>query len=772
MENAFSASSEQLVESPFAELYVPNPNNEHLLDQPASLLESPFLGQYGYAELEGTNLEADNFRTLTAELYDTEFEEALFELTEQAVATAGSATGRSAEALLEAWVQPLATEAERTLDRLSEAVQRPQSSALDETTLEMLWETVALPTEGLDVAQQAFLGKLVKKAKKAVKSIAKVAKKGIALAKKLMPHNLILAKLKPLIRPLLDRVLKSALDKLPPTLRPIADQLAKKFLGSKEAATVERESPATVDVAEIQHEFDARIASLMLVPEGFGQESLLYEADAAARELEASDAAAELHAERLRFAQAVTDNPRDVAPLVQQFIPAILPALKLGISVIGRKNVVEFLAKLVSKVIGPLVGKQAAMPLSQALVDTGLKIVSLEAPNNEDESRAMTGMALAATVEDTVRRLAELEESLLEDPVTREAYAYHALLEAAATHIPAAAYRPNLAPGTEPWVVVTDDGTAKGRPSYKKYAKVTDVEIPLAVASQIKTFGGTTLESYFKTQLGVPGTVARGRLHLYEAVRGTWLSRIAQLEKKVSGLGRRQAWRHLHPLTPETAALLKLPALGKAVSPTFLATRHKIAVGQRFFYFEPADVRTPTQLPRSSEVHVALDFPSGQIRVAIFISEVESQQIAQKLKTSGTRDALGAIDGIVRAGIKAVLGGGMQRRITIIHEAVPQEAMLGAALSKVPEMVVTALAEKLIEWVLKAVGEHLAARATEFVDKTQEQADGVTLLMVFSNVPGFAQLRASLKGALLTAIPFGPSVIPQVSVRISAGFQT
>ena len=78
---------------------------------------------------------------------------------------------------------------------------------------------------GLSPAQEQFFGSVFNKVKNAVK-------KGIEIAGKLLPVNFILGKLKGLIRPLLDRVLKFAIGKLPKNLQPYAQTLVKEILKS------------------------------------------------------------------------------------------------------------------------------------------------------------------------------------------------------------------------------------------------------------------------------------------------------------------------------------------------------------------------------------------------------------------------------------------------------------------------------------------------------------------------------------------------------------
>src|SRR5205085_4180960 len=93
--------------------------------------------------------------------------------------------------------------------------------------------------------------------------------------------------------------------------------------------------------------------------------------------------------------------------VVEEFVPAILAALKLGISVVGRPRVVSTLAGFVASFIKKWVGEQPAKQLSGALVDTGLKLVGLETADESSIPAETAGYALGATVEDTISRLVQ-----------------------------------------------------------------------------------------------------------------------------------------------------------------------------------------------------------------------------------------------------------------------------------------------------------------------------------------------------------------------------
>ena len=110
--------------------------------------------------------------------------------------------------------------------------------------------------ENFTPAQEQFFGKIFNKVKSVVKKGVDLAKKGISVVGKILPVNIILDKIKSLVKPLLDKVLKFAIGKLPKNLQPHAQTLAKKFLKLEAASVVSTELFASGELDGIQNEFD------------------------------------------------------------------------------------------------------------------------------------------------------------------------------------------------------------------------------------------------------------------------------------------------------------------------------------------------------------------------------------------------------------------------------------------------------------------------------------------------------------------------------------
>jgi hypothetical protein len=675
-------------------------------------------------------------------------------------------------------------QAETMIDNVAEALTSADPASMSEAELDELFERFTPRGTGLEPYFEDFLGGLGNKLKKFATKALDVAKKGLTLIPGL---GALLGRLKALIKPLLDRVLKIAIDRLPAALRPVARTLAKRLLGETQMEGEETEdfaaTPATPDVSAVQQQFDLEMASLLFA-EDTEHEAIVTEA---MFEDERTDEApiAELHEARARF---VDELERGVDPqeALENFLPAILPIARTAITLVGRQRVVKFLAGYLAKFISKYVPAEAANQLSQAIVDTGLRMLTLEAPS-ATEVQQLAPEAVAAAVEDTVRRVAELDETTFEHPALLEAAVTQAFHEAAAENFPPQLLIPELheaatARGT--WVSMP---LGKRRKYYKKYTHVFDVQITPQIADSLKTFGGATIAAFLKDRLRVTAPV-QARVHLYQATVGTSFGRIARLETGVPGLGAaaRRASVLFHPLGVQAAGiLLREPKLGRDVPGRLVSSRRRIAPGQRFYYLEIAGARPVAAVAgerataaagRSSEVNVTLDFPKDEFRVFAYLSEADAQDVASKLRKREMTAVLVAAKRIYEAGLHTALGGDIHRHVKILTEALPQEQLFGGVLKRLTDLVKKRLTKKVVEWVGKGVADYVQARSAEFVAATEDPADGVTLVVTIVGPPGAPIVRKLLRGdAGLGDVAGNLDSLfkgdPKVAVRAVPGFR-
>jgi hypothetical protein len=530
-------------------------------------LYSPFLGAIS---TPGEVDHVGEFGQLLSQLEDEQFDDAVARLIDEAAAlhlaseSSWSSSGAApslARGELEAWMSPLAAESDRLLETMASRLVGEDLDTLREPELESLLESMRPDSGFLPDAFEQFLGGLFNKAKGLVKGAVNLAKKGIQAVGKILPIGWLLDKLKVLVRPLLRRVLERAVGMLPVSLQPLARRLASQLLGQGESES----GGAPSQDGNLAREFDIQAASLMFAGGQPEAEGIVAEAEAEAAQ-PGSSALAELDAARAQLGERLTEMSPGEAPVaeLEQFIPAVmavLPAIRLGISVIGRDKVVGFLAGKIASLIRGQVGPDAAQALARPIVDAGLRMLTLEAPPAGETTLA--GEALASATEDTVREVLELPGEAFEDPLRLEAEVREAFGAAVARYVPAARLRPDLealeAAGGGVWILMPR--AARPRYRYKKFSRVFMVPISRQVARAVLTTDGGTLEMMLLDR-GVTEWPAHGEVHLYETLPGSHLGHIAQFEAETESAA--DALGELEPLTPEAAGLLlREPQLGR-----------------------------------------------------------------------------------------------------------------------------------------------------------------------------------------------------------------
>src|SRR5688572_7856218 len=248
--NGTSAALAQY-ETPFADVAVAREHTEQHLSVDNFFsdyfkeVESPFSRTYEATTYNSLTPEGEEYVDLLAELYDSEFQETLFELANEVEDTWRNKVSNEL-AMGENYVQfatqqardyfaPVIRESETMIDRVTQHFSGNNLADQSEASVESFFETLEFGHGQYSPAQEQFFGKIFKKVKSVVKKGVALAKKGIAAVGKILPMGIILKKIKGLVRPLLEKVLKFAIGKLPKNLQPHAQALATKFLGLKPA---------------------------------------------------------------------------------------------------------------------------------------------------------------------------------------------------------------------------------------------------------------------------------------------------------------------------------------------------------------------------------------------------------------------------------------------------------------------------------------------------------------------------------------------------------
>jgi hypothetical protein len=706
--------------SPFAGLHSPVPAGE--ADRAASSLQSPFSAGLSAGQWEQADKQASEFFN---QLADEDFADAVEALVDEAAAQhltdQGSFPARPSVAesrlAFQTWIEPLAGAAERAIDQLADRLAPVDPLAISAHELGELLDSVAPEQLGVEGFDQ-FLGGFLRKAGKLVGGAVNLAKKGLAAVGNVLPIGLLLGRLKALVRPLLDRVLRAALNRLPESVRPIARVLAAK-LGIGESEQLESDP-----VTRLAEDLDLEITGLLHA--GAGAEGLEGELEGESEAGDAHEGAiGELDAARERLAAQLTELPPGAAPVaeLEQFIPAVLavrPLIKTGISLIGRDRIVRFIADRVAGLIKGMVGAEAASQISRPLVDVGLRMLGFEVPASQES--ALAGEALASTVEGTVLRLLELPAETFADELQLDAAVQQSFAEAAAAAMPDRLLHADLperetAEGGGVWVLMPR--TARPAYRYRRYARVFVVPVSRQLARAVPWSDGGTLESYLLDR-GAEHWPVQSEVELYEAVPGTHLGHLAADPGEVQAL------------TPEVAGLLlREPGLGRRLPPA-LPGRFGVrpAPGRRFYRVRPTGLPARRHHRPGRRLLVAFDLTSANpsLRVALRLSERQGQQLLARLDAPG-RDLPGILAELRKHyadSLPAVVVGRLLR-----HSLAPDAAHAGPVADRVTAGVTAALSAFLTE------------RAAQLAAAVRDPAQGVTIAVTFPGVT-----RAGLDSAL------------------------
>jgi len=704
-----------------------------------------------------------------AELRDEAFDEAvafLAEETERALderfTDEGVGNQEDRERFAENYLSNVAFEAEQYLTSLETGLAGLDIGSMSEVQLEEKLDQFNPNTGELTPAGEEFIGSLVKKAKGAIKFVANAAKGVGQIAGKLLGP--VLNKLKGLIKPLLRRVLSFAIGRLPAPLQAPARLVASKILSEDrfEPEDEDREGPAPANLSDpetLAEEFDAALAEAFLGGTVQTEDEGLAGDD---REMDGRQLERLAEARGKLIDALKSGDDEAVGPAIQQFVPALLGALRIGINLVGRSKVVGFLAGYLAKLVGRWVDPKLAKPLSNAIVDTGLRLIMLE---NEDESGTMgeaAPVALASVIEDTVRRFAEQEDYIFENEQLIELAAAEAFSQAAATHFPPQYLRPDLRQATDLGGTFVARRPRSMR-TYRKYSRVPEIEITPQIADSLPSFGGATLGSTMRA--GGVALPVKARMHIYQSAPGTTLASIARTDPGLAaGRGYAPA-TGFHPLTPTAAGvLLREPGLGVQTPPAYLRSTNRIAAGQRFYVIQPiGGGQAPEGSPRGQRAaarrlaqpasRISFNRRRGRITVRLFFSESDAQNLASRIRGGQGQSLL--LQAIVKA--YRSLDGSTRTPVLREDEQVFEELAPGGKRPR--GQLRPALMRKLRGWILPVLAKWVAANAQKFVQATAHPASGVTVRIRLTGVPDLAPAGApkrSATGAPVVAIDVLP----------------
>jgi hypothetical protein len=309
------------------------------------------------------------------------------------------------------------------------------------------------------------------------------------------------------------------------------------------------------------------------------------------------------------------------------------------------------------------------------------------------------------------------------------------------------------------------------------------------------TFRNLPLTNFLRDQFGLdPSRPIQARVHLFEATEGTKLTQISRHEN-LPGFGPSHpySWIQLHPLSTESSALLlNEPALGKDFPAKFTTKRYHIAVGQRFYFLEINGARLrmgpskgKDKPAHSDDIRGVLNFVKSSISINYYFSEEQAKSVVEKLNQNDFLGAASAVRHSVKEVLHSMLVGNVSEKVQIIHEAFPemflenysdpQENLLGSG-----KTILTALVENLVNKLagkaFDEIRDYFRSRAAEFKQAQAEPQDGVTIKVLWSNVPGLATLK-TLLSAIRGNLSFNPAMLsfpgltkPEILVKAGKHF--
>ena len=765
-----------------------------------------------FAESEGphgSNKSDDQIDQLLAELRDEGFDAAIANLadeTEEAVEQRfqgeGMLYGPDRERFARSWLAPIQFEADQYLSSLERELADFVPGELEQDELDARLDQLDPQIGDLTPAGEEFIGSLIRKAKKVVRSVASAAKQVGAVAAPLLSPLLgpALKRLRGLIQPLLERVLRFAIGRLPEPLQPAARTLAQRLLKKMPQATVPAAPPATAtsaepmpvagpepavdappmaaatptDTGDLAESFDLSLAEAIASPavaeaddETFGEET----PESLVESHELTDLAAARGA--LIAGLSREAGEADVAAEIEQFAPVLLAALRVGLRLVGRPKVVSLLAGYLGKTIAPWVGPDQSGPLSRAIIDAGLRTVSLEAEaeGGLDVHEVDSGaIALAGVVEDTVRRLAEQEDWLFEHDDLAEVAVAEAFGEAAASFFPQDQIRGEmqLAPSLGGSFVAR---LPQAMRAYAKYDRVPEVSISARTAQALPAFGGGDLAGAIQAAGG--RFPLRAKMHIFQARPGSTAAAMLRHDR----VGRRPKLG-VFPLNRRAAgALLREPGLGVRVAPRFLRTHRRLAAGQRIYVLEPLDpalqvAGTGGRDITPGRVWLTLNPGKSRITVGFYLSEPEAQGIAQTLRSGkGHAELLRLLTTAYRSFAQRASETGATGAAAGEEGADGEDIETFAARSggHLPQGFAAVLRKRIGAWVLPAIAEWLRGNADAFERAAAHPDPGVRLRVRLEGVPGMAKLGPGAPVPTLAAFARMLEGKPTATIVVASG---
>jgi hypothetical protein len=737
---------------------------------------SPFLSVY---ETDGEDPASvplrEAFATLVDRLHDDEFEESLAAVHADGRAfhdaqLAAGVSREQADRRLHQYFEPLMRETAAMVDAIGARFVPQEASGLVDHEVRSFVEGYA-PREPLAPAFENLFGSLFKKVGGLVSSVAGKALSGLQH----LALGPFLKLLKPRLLGFLKAIAARVIGRLPAPVQPAARLLARRLglpladpapTGEAVPSSGESSDESADEVDALSQQFlDEQLAGTVFARDDGEVE---YEAAAYGAAATETPVYAELEDARERFIEALPalKEGESPAPALEQFLPALMPAMRIASKVIGKHRFVRVIAKVLTPLIARLIDPAQAEPLSRAIADAGLSLLGMEVP--EGEQQQLAPPAIAATVEETMSRLADLPGEMLDNDELLEAFTLESFEAAAAANLPALfssevyQRRPELLEGgvEAPWVMMP---LLRGPRRYKRCARAFAVRLSPYMAAEVETFEGAPLADFVQDQLGVDDAgELEAELHLYEALPGTTLADIARGERETLGPGYADEvnMEQLQPLTRRAAAvLLGRPGLGRYWRP---ASRYRpLRGGERFYALRLPNAARVGRRRRPLHVRLVLDAVRDEARVCVFLSEAKAQRLAVRLRQQGHAGAIAAsFDRWIAPRLVHLLTGHARHRLRIVHAGTQPGQTPAMQAQRLAPSMARPFAEQLRGWLVQGFTDAMKTQLPQIIAAIEHPSQGVTLRFVIDKPAGLKALADGAVGAAATASAAAASGAP------------
>lgn len=303
----------------------------------------------------------------------------------------------------------LANQLEASIDHFSDYLERNMNTVGSDASFDNIVDAYDIP--GTQYGLFGWVKKKVKKLFKKVKKVAKKVWKGVKkFASKFNFVKIALNKLKRMLKPFLRKIIGRVLKYIPARLRPLAKKALRRF-----GITADIESfygadamdGANPNVDDIIQQFNQQVESI--TSQGFTGTDEFGSFDSNQNNPALQQA---IHSYARSLA---TDGMNNLQENTENFVTAVLTAIRIGIRIIGRKRVIRFLAKQLAKLIKRWVGRRLAYPISKAVVKGGFRILNLEVPDGESNEVQIATIS-ANMIGAAAVQLEGLSDETLESP--------------------------------------------------------------------------------------------------------------------------------------------------------------------------------------------------------------------------------------------------------------------------------------------------------------------------------------------------------------------